>query len=162
MIRLFLANRQKYNDGEIVGEWVELPIDLDNDEEYIIHDYQTDIEGLRINKHDSIQELSELCDAYDFLSIQDQIKVSSIMEWEYYSDISNAIYHVNNFVLIENVKNDEEYGNYVIEKGLMGEVPEWVIKYLDIERLGNDTYNNFECYYSSNGLIMKKDMMNIY
>ena len=162
MIKLFLANLENYNNGEIVGEWVELPIDLNNSEEYIINDYQTNIEGLRIGKHDSIQELSELEDEYDNLSIKEQTTVKSIMEWEYYSDIKDAIYNVNNFVLIEGVTNDEEYGNYIIEYNLMGEAPMFLIKYIDMERLGNDTYSRSENYYSGNGLISRRDMMNIY
>jgi len=162
LIKLFLANLENYNNGEIVGEWVELPIDLNNSEEYIINDYQTNIEGLRIGKYDSIQELSELEDEYDSLSIKEQTTVKSIMEWEYYSDIKDAIYNVNNFVLIEGVTNDEEYGNYIIEYNLMGEAPMFLIKYIDMERLGNDTYIRSENYYSGNGLISRRDMMNIY
>ena len=162
MIRLFLVNLELYNEGEIVGDWVELPIRLDNNEEYIINDYQTDIEGLRIGKHDSIQELSELEDEYDNLSIKEQLTIRSIMEWEYYSDIKDAIYNVNNFVLIEGITNDEEYGNYIIENNLMGETPPFLVKYIDVESLGSDTYSRSENYYSDNGLISRRDLMNIY
>lgn len=62
MLKIYIANLGKYNEGELVGKWVELPCeDLDEVlkeievvdgtayEEYAIHDYESDIEGLNID-----------------------------------------------------------------------------------------------------------------
>lgn len=50
-INIYIANLSKYNEGELVGEWITLPttdVDLEQcirnvlkgDEEYAIHDYE--------------------------------------------------------------------------------------------------------------------------
>lgn len=57
MLKIYIANLGKYNEGELVGKWVELPCeDLDEVlkeievvdgtayEEYAIHDYESDME----------------------------------------------------------------------------------------------------------------------
>ena len=33
-IRIFLANRKKYEEGTLVGEWITLPIDFDEQAEF--------------------------------------------------------------------------------------------------------------------------------
>lgn len=70
MLKIYIANLGKYNEGELVGKWVELPCeDLDEVlkeievvdgtayEEYAIHDYESDIEGLNIGEYDNIFSL---------------------------------------------------------------------------------------------------------
>lgn len=56
-IRVFLANRKKYEEGTLVGEWITLPIDFDEQAEFfervgveedpcrdsIVTDYKTDL-----------------------------------------------------------------------------------------------------------------------
>lgn len=71
MLKIYIANLGKYNEGELVGKWVELPCeDLDEVlkeievvdgtayEEYAIHDYESDIEGLNIGEYDNIFSLA--------------------------------------------------------------------------------------------------------
>ena len=156
MISLYLANRESYNEGEIVGEWIELPCYLNNCEDSIINDYHTDIEGLRIDKYDSIEELNIVADNYESLSLSEQRKVTSIIEWSCCS-AKDAIESVNDFELKENISDNIEYGDYLVENK-MGEIPEYIKKYIDIESLGRDTYENSNNgFYSSNGLIIKMD-----
>ena len=61
MLKIFLTNLGKYNEGYLIGEWVTLPIDNDeleevkkrigiNEyyEEWFITDYESDINGVEI------------------------------------------------------------------------------------------------------------------
>ena len=171
MIKLYVANLGKYNEGELVGRWITLPMDM-NDfkenflpsiqidniqyEEYAIHDYETDIKELKISEYDNIEELNEMAETYDNLGEDEKKTVNAIIDWGYYNGgdcIKEAIENVDDFRLNENITNDEEYGNYIIEEGLMGDIPDNIIMYIDTERVGRDAYLNGECYYSNNGLI---------
>lgn len=78
-VNIFLTNLGKYNEGELVGEWVKLPVDdfqpiLDrigiNDEyeEWFITDYEAPFE---INEYDNIEELNDIArEIQDFNSTQ--------------------------------------------------------------------------------------------
>lgn len=62
MLNIYITNLGKYNEGELIGEWAELPVNEEelqeilnrigiNEEyeEYFITDFETDIEGLEIS-----------------------------------------------------------------------------------------------------------------
>lgn len=85
LLNIFITNLGKYNEGELIGEWVELPVTNEeleavyerigiNEqyEEVFITDYETDLEGLEVGEYDNIEELNELIkeldelDEYDF------------------------------------------------------------------------------------------------
>ena len=97
---IYIANLGKYNEGQLVGKWVKLPITeeelnevfaeiklgyFDNDgnyhhgyfengsfyEEYAIHDYDTDLEGWEIGEFDNILEISELVERINNLNEHD-------------------------------------------------------------------------------------------
>lgn len=78
-IRIFLTNLGKYNEGELVGEWVDLPVDDFDDvlerigindqyEEYFITDYETNIPKLSIGEYDDIDELNDMASQIDNLN----------------------------------------------------------------------------------------------
>ena len=79
-LNVFLTNLGLYNEGYLVGEWVELPIDPDdleavykrigiNDlyEETFITDYETDIDGFTVGEYDSISYLNDIMEQLDDL-----------------------------------------------------------------------------------------------
>lgn len=70
-MRVYVANLGKYNEGELVGDWFEPPIDYDemaeriglNEfyEEYAIHDYELPFE---IDEYTPIEEVNRLCERW--------------------------------------------------------------------------------------------------
>lgn len=85
MIRIYLANLKKYNEGRLIGKWVSLPCYTLEDEvsdvltdfgqfheghceEYAIHDYEGPI---RIDEYDDINELNELAQAIENAGISE-------------------------------------------------------------------------------------------
>ena len=76
MLKIYLTNLGKYNEGELLGEWVELPVDEEElqevfkrigissepdaegnyYEEYFITDYETDFD-LQIGEYENINKL---------------------------------------------------------------------------------------------------------
>ena len=82
-MRVYVANLGKYNEGELVGDWFEPPIDYDemaeriglNEfyEEYAIHDYELPFE---IDEYTPIEEVNRLCEMVEDLPeyIQDNLR----------------------------------------------------------------------------------------
>lgn len=69
LLNVYIANLGAYNRGELIGQWVSLPMereDLDeviseilgNDEEYAIHDYESNL-GLEVGEYENIHQLNE-------------------------------------------------------------------------------------------------------
>lgn len=94
MLKIYIANLGKYNEGFLVGKWVDLPcteeeleqvyIDIkvahrDEEgnfmpyytedgivyEEVAIHDYESKIDGLHISEYTNIEKLNELAERLD-------------------------------------------------------------------------------------------------
>lgn len=73
-IRIFLANRKKYKEGTLIGEWITLPIDFDEQEEFferigveedrcrdsIVTDYKTDLPNANFGRHPGLNDLNKL------------------------------------------------------------------------------------------------------
>lgn len=72
--RVFITNLGKYNEGELVGKWLDLPCDdieselasigvVDDSqyEEYFITDYENDWDYV-VDKYESLEELNELAE----------------------------------------------------------------------------------------------------
>lgn len=88
MFRIFLTNLGKYNEGELVGEWVDLPVDDDfeqafkdigiNDqyEEWFITDYENDY-GYRVSEYENIFELNELAERLENLDDAEKMAVEA-------------------------------------------------------------------------------------
>lgn len=76
-ISIYLTNLRKYNEGELVGKWVELPIfeddlqeELDevlgDDEEYFITDWEAP-KGFDIGEYSNIYTLNKEAEEYDYI-----------------------------------------------------------------------------------------------
>lgn len=86
MIKIYLTNLGKYNEGYLIGEWIELPIDDEElaqvkqriginqrYEEWFITDYETEI-PIKINEYDSVKELNDLAhrlEAYQDMELEE-------------------------------------------------------------------------------------------
>lgn len=71
-IRIYVGTYSKYNNGSLHGKWISLPMSEEelkkelayvaqgeDDPEFMIQDYETDIPGLRISEYSSINDLNE-------------------------------------------------------------------------------------------------------
>ena len=71
-LSVYIANLEEYVKGNLVGDWVSLPIEeadfedflktIGNPEKYAIHEYKDNLglNGIEITKHMSLEELNEL------------------------------------------------------------------------------------------------------
>lgn len=168
MTNIYVANLGKYNEGVLKGEWIELPVEIeeiedlfceiglgsrDKDENYIhglekngvfyeeyaIHDFDTDIDGLNIQEYSNIYKLNELLQEIEESEIEINI-LNAISEVTGY-DINQCIdiYNDGDYSIIHNAKNYCELGiEYINET--CGSIEEISVEdkryYLDDEQLG--------------------------
>ena len=175
--RIYIANLGKYNEGELVGEWVNLPIEeeeleevycrikvahRDEDGEYIpyymengiiyeetaIHDFETDA-NIEIAEYENVLELSELIEELEGLEEYQLETIKAYCEC-IDSDLRAAIDSLDRCTFYPNA--DLEDVAYEIVEECYPDIPELALRYFDYAAfardLGFDGYNE-----ASNGVI---------
>lgn len=151
MMNIFITNLGKYNEGELLGEWVELPIDAEelqkvyerigiNEEyeEYFITDSECDF--MKIGEYESISNLNEIAEKLGGLDEEEQKVVKALMSECSYT-IDEAIEKVNNgdYRIYSDCNDMTDVGYQVVEEcGYLNEVPDTVARYFDYESFGRD------------------------
>lgn len=168
MLRIALTNLGKYNEGQLVYKWLDLPATEEEIEEakevigineiyeeWFITDYETDIDGLKVDEYEDLETLNELVERYENLDEYEQEIVQAIIEAEGY-DLEEAldVLERGNYSFYSGVNDEEDLGWYVIDEGLFGvEVPDSLQNYLDHEAIGRDWRINSAGSFTSKGYI---------
>lgn len=165
--RIALTNLGKYNEGELIYTWLDLPatdekigqafkdIGVANNtayEEYFISDYETDISGLKIGKYDNILELNEKIEEVSYLQNYELEELEAIMEATGY-DIEEAmdIHSKCCFVYYSGINSFEELAEMFAYEGCFGNIPENLENYIDYEAMGRDL--QYDYTITNNGVI---------
>jgi len=158
-IKIFITNLGKYNEGELIGEWIGLPIDdeyLDEVlerigisdepdengvyyEEYFISDYDSDIDGLKIGEYDSMDDLNDLAERLEQLEDSQLEALSAIAE--NYTDFDEALDIVEreDFRIYYGCETMTDVAYEVVDEcGYLNDVPDTVADYFDYEAFGRD------------------------
>lgn len=152
MLRIYLTNLGKYNEGMLIGEWVKLPISEEelsnvfdrigiNDEyeEYFITDYESDIDGLKVGEYENIDDLNELAEALEDLDSEEENVLSVMLEDGYTFEEALEKVKDGDYIVYSNCSSMEDVAYQVIEEsGLLDGVPERVTRYFDYEAYGRD------------------------
>ena len=151
--KIALTNLGKYNEGELVFEWISLPftddelqvaldkIGINSDyEEYFISDYELNI-NYEISEYENIEALNDLFWRIDDLDDSQISDLNIILEME--SNLNRAldILENNEYTIIDDVNNNEDLGAGYIEEvyGGIEELPrETLEQYFDFEAFGRD------------------------
>lgn len=157
MLNIYLTNLGKYNEGELMGEWVKLPISesdleavktrigISNKpdangmiyEEWFITDYETDIHGLTVGEYDSLDELNELAETLDNLDEYDREIIEAMISEGY--SLEDAIDKKDDCMVYYNCEDMEDVAiEYAEETGLLNSIPENLQSYFDFESFGRD------------------------
>lgn len=154
-MKIYVANLAKYNEGELVGEWFDLPVDKDEvfetifephelDEDgqplgdYAIHDYEL---PFKISEYENLDNLNEFV---EYLQGIDSFE--PILEGNY--DIGDAINFANDvemYDLVEDIITDKQLDEHVVYQAQ--EYGWQRVKYLlgQVEFI-NDDYYEFDGY----------------
>ncbi|HBG2116831.1 TPA: antirestriction protein ArdA [Clostridioides difficile] len=161
MLNIYITNLGKYNEGELIGEWVELPLNKEelqeilnrigiNEEyeEYFITDYETDIKGLEISEYSNIEQLNELAKELEELEEYEIEQLKALLERGYidfYDMLEGDICRLSdNYTFIQldyrSSLDDENLGHSYIEEVYCGDLSyiENISYYFDIEAFSRD------------------------
>lgn len=162
----FVTNLGKYNEGELVGEWVKFPTTEEElkkvferigigakdsfgntYEEWFITDYECPINGVyrMLGEYENLDKLNYLAALIDEMSKDEQEKLVAIMDGgcDQVSDIDDLInltFNLDTYDFIPAVHDDEDLGYYYIhDAGIYSEKDLGPFaNYIDYERYGRD------------------------
>ena len=152
MIKVFLTNLGKYNEGYLIGEWLELPatqqeidetmakIGINEEyEEYFITDYETDIEGVEVGEYSNLDELNELAEQLDELEEDAQKAIQAMLldGYTFNEALEKAIN--GDYAIYFDCDNMTDVAYEIVEEcGYLNDVPETIARYFDYEAFGRD------------------------
>jgi len=159
MLKGFITNLGKYNEGYLVGEWVEFPIDEDeleevferigiNEqyEEYFFTDWECPFET-GFGEYESIEAVNELAED---LEHEDEDLVEAIIEATGYS-LRVALDHVDRACFYQGQTLEDLAYDFVAELDL----PEVAQRYFDYEAFARDL--SFDGYTEVSGGVIVVD-----
>ena len=163
MFNIFLTNLGKYNEGYLIGERISLPIG-DNEleevkkriginkhyEEMFIADYECDIDGVKVNEFDNVEELNEMAKTLNELNETDKEIIGAIMSMGY--SINEAINKKNDVMIFYDCNDMEDVARqYCEEYGILDEIPEDLQYYFDFAAYGRDLELEGTFIFTDNG-----------
>ena len=163
MLNIFITNLGKYNEGELVGEWVKLPVSEEeleavferigiNEEyeEHFITDYETDITGLKVGEYDSIEDLNELAETLEDLDEYEREIVEAMISEGY--DLEEALEKKDDCMVYHDCNDMTDVAEqYAEETGLLDSIPENLRYYFDFEAYGRDMGIEGTFVFTNNG-----------
>lgn len=163
MLNIFITNLGKYNEGELVGEWVKLPVSEEelesvferigiNEEyeEHFITDYETDITGLKVGEYDNIEDLNELAETLEDLDEYEREIVEAMISEGY--DLEEALEKKDDCMVYHDCNDMTDVAEqYAEETGLLDNIPENLRYYFDFEAYGRDMGIEGTFVFTNNG-----------
>ena len=159
----FVTNLGKYNEGELVGEWVKFPTtaeemkkvfdrigigqkdDFGNPyEEWFITDYDCYVDGLydKLGEYESLDELNYLASKLDEMSQGEYEQFQAAMEIGDHSgsvqEIINLTENLDCYDVYPDIHDYDDLGRYYIDELDAMQVPEHLRNYIDYEAYGRD------------------------
>lgn len=156
-IKGFITNLGKYNEGELIGEWITFPIDedelndvfkriglshYDEEMEYINTGYEeyffTDWETFFVNDFEEFENIDEMNELAENLQYWDEDTYSAACEIWGKKDIN--IDKPDNYILYPNIETEEDLGYYWIEESGCYDSEDLgdLRNYIDYEKFGRD------------------------
>ena len=159
----FITNLGKYNEGELVGEWVKCATtaeelkevlkrigigqkdDFGNPyEEWFITDYDCYVDGLysKLGEYESLDELNYLASKLDEMSESEYAQFQAGMEMGDHcgslQEIINLTENLDCYEVYPDIHDYDDLGRYYIEELDVMQVPEHLQNYIDYEAYGRD------------------------
>ena len=151
MMKIYLTNLGKYNEGELIGEWVKLPISQEelhevferigiNEEyeEYFITDYECDF--YEVGEYENIDTLNDIAERIEELDEEESKVVKALMSELGYT-LDDAIDKVDSgdYRIYSDCNDMTDVSYEVVEEcDYLRNVPETVARYFDYEAFGRD------------------------
>lgn len=177
VVEAYVTNLGKYNEGELVGEWVKFPVSKEEMsavldrigigaeyEEIFITDYDTSLYGVssQLGEYENLDKLNYLAGVIAELDASDREKYEAVLEsglslgQDGIDGLINLAYNLDNYDMLPGVEDEDDLGRYYAElmygenlDEKMGELAH----YIDFERYGSD------CQINEGGMFTDKGYM---
>ena len=191
IFRAYLTNLGAYNEGELIGKWIDFPIQNDSltldesvkkilteigvdgkqYEEYFITDYDSEIDGLAgcFGEYENIFLLNYLankilemdCSTEQFEAILELGESTGSV-----MDLINLVCNTESFYFLPEVENDYDLGyEYAVNSGMFTTELQSIgtlANYIDYESYGRDIRLTDGGIHTINGYITMTDKITIY
>lgn len=174
MIEIYLTNLGRYNEGDIVGQWLSLPliddmeqvleeIEIDGKEyeEYFITDYQAP-EGFTIHEYSNLNDLNEIAERLNSLQEYDLKALKLLLATgEFETDllaIEEALNVLENgsFRIYSNCDDMSDVAAEIIEiGGHLDQLPEHLRYYFDFQSYGEQLDRDGHFFNVGNSTIVE-------
>ena len=159
----FITNLGKYNEGALVGEWVQFPTTAEelkkvferigigakddfgqNYEEWFIIDYDCYVDGLYdlLGEYANLDELNYLASKLDDMSQDEYKRFQAAMKIGDHTgsiqELINLTENLDCYNVYPNIHDHDDLGRYYIEELDAIQVPEHLRNYIDYEAYGRD------------------------
>lgn len=149
MLKIYVTNLKKYNEGALVGEWVDLPhediesvinkISNDGADELFITDYESELEGLEVGEYDNIETLDSIMQEVDNLTDSELLAFQAYLLNGSSLDEALEEVHQGNYTIYYDCNDMSDVVYQVVNDcGLLDGVPETIKGYFDYEAYGRD------------------------
>lgn len=159
----FITNLGKYNEGELVGEWVKFPTTADElkkvferigigseddfgnpYEEWFITDYDCYVGGLydKLGEYANLDELNYLAAKLDDMDRNEYNQFLAAMEMGDHTgsiqDLINLTENLDCYDVYPDIEDHDDLGRYYIDELDAMQVPDHLRNYIDYEAYGRD------------------------
>lgn len=174
----YITNLGKYNEGELVGEWVKFPTTYEEMqkvferigigkedefgniyEEWFITDYDCYVDGLHdiLGEYESLDELNYLANAIEAMDKSDFERFEAAIGIGDYAgsvkDLINLTENLNKYDFYPDVHDHDDLGRmYIDEYGAM-EVSDHLKNYIDYEAYGRDIALDENGHFTDQGYV---------
>ena len=164
ILKIFVTNLGKYVEGELVGEWLDLPATEDEIdelmerigigeeyEEVFITDFESDL-NIKVGEYDNIEALNEMAEEIENLDEWELETLEALLT--YFDDVDEALEKIEDTIIWSGCDDMAEVAEqYAEETGLLDSIPENLRYYFDFEAFGRDMefegtyiFYNGDCY----------------
>ena len=159
----FITNLGKYNEGELIGEWVKFPTSAEEIravfdrigigqkddfgytyEEWFITDYDCNVDGLydKLGEYENLDELNYLAAKLDDMTQGEYAQFQAAMEMGNHcgslQEMINLTENLDCYDVYPDIHDHDDLGRYYIEELDAMQVPEYLRNYIDYESYGRD------------------------
>ena len=159
----FITNLGKYNEGELVGEWVRFPTTADEMkkvferigigqadefgcvyEEWFVTDYDCYVDGLydKLGEYVNLDELNYVASRLDEMTPSEYEQFQAAIEMGEHTrsleDLINLTYNLDCYDVYPGIHDHDDLGRYYIEELGAMEIPSYLESYFDYEAYGRD------------------------
>ena len=159
----FITNLGKYNEGELVGEWVKFPTTADElkkvferigigseddfgnpYEEWFITDYDCYVGGLydKLGEYANLDELNYLASKLDDMDRSEYNQFLTAMEMGEHTgsiqDLINLTENLDCYDVYPDIEDHDDLGRYYIDELDAMQIPDHLRNYIDYEAYGRD------------------------